>query len=382
MKFLFPFAIVLCFLQSCSTYYFTTPQPSGGEKLAEIPENLRGTWNCGYDSSGERKCDDQKGYVITANEINIKDKNTITWKIGQDVELLKLNDFFVLNLIEKDKMYDSKGKQAESPLYSALVLSESEGAITIWNVDQPWDAKSARKFRKAEPISDKMEMDTMNDESHFILNFSLNKSALEKISLIKPLLILGTDSTMISGDDIEWEVDYNCGEVMLDDKSSERKYYRLENKLYRMVEKQTKIERKQNVLVYNNQFAEVFGDAQKGYMLVVTQDYYSDTSQYKHELFSLGGQSNEGRKYEVYKLIEFDKEVVPVYYDQLLFFDPMNVIPNEVAEEFIKANRISFVTFRNGNKPMEQGMIQWNHLSDEDKEILQPFIKVKYEYSW
>ena len=379
MKFLFSFAILLCLFQSCTTYYFTTPQPAGGEKLAEIPENLRGTWNCVYDSVGERICDDQKGYVITANEITIKDnKKPIIWEIGQDVELLKSDDFFVLNLINKDKMYTSKGKQVESPLYSALVLSETEGVITIWNVDRPWDVKSARKFRKAEILSDKMVIDTTSNETNLLLKFSLNVNDLELISLLKPFIMLSADSTILSGDDIEWG-DYTCGEIVFENKSDERKYYRLENKLYRMIEKQTKIERKQSVLLYNDQFAQVYGDAQKGYMLLITEDFYSDTTQYKHELFSLGGQSNEGPKYEVYQLIEFDKEVVPAQYNRDFYIDETKIIPNEIAKDLIKSNRISFVTFIEGGKPVERGVDHWNHLSEEDKEFLQQFI-VKIEY--
>ena len=382
MKFIFSFATLLCLLQSCTTYYFTTPQPAGGEKISEIPENLRGTWNCGYDSSGERKCDDEKGYVITANEIKINDNNEpINWKIGQDVELLKLDDFFVLNLIEKDKMYNSKGKQVKSQLYSALVISESDGAITIWNVDRPWDAKSARKFRNAVSISNKMEVDTMSNDSYFILNFSLNQQALSKISLLKPWMILGSDSIIINSDDIDWEMDYNCGELNFEKQSDERKYYRLENKKYRMNERLAKMERKQNVLIYNDQFIEVFGDVQKGYMLAVTEDDYSDTTQYKHELFIPEDQTKEAPKYEVYQLIEFDKEVVPAQYNRLLLIDPMMVIPNEIAQDLIKSNRISFVTFTEGGKPVERGVNHWNHLSDEDKEFLQQFIvKIEVEY--
>jgi hypothetical protein len=355
--------------------FFTSPQPAGGEKLAEIPVNLRGTWNCTYDSVGERKCLEDGGYFIGSDQIEIKEKNkTSTWKIGQEVEMLKLNDFYVLNFVQTQKMFNSKGKEVVSPLYSAMVITESEGAITTWNVNRPWDNKSARKFRKAEILSDKMVIDTTNNETNLLLNFSLDLNDLEQISFLKPFIILGSDSTILSGDDIEWG-DYNCGEISFEKKSDERKYYRLENKQYRMIEKQAKIERKQNVLFYNNQYAKVIGDAQKGYMLVITEDFYSDTSQYKHELFYLGGESNEETKYEVYQLIEFDKEVVPTQYNRRFFIDETKMIPNEIAQDLIKSNRISFVTFTEGGKPVERGVDHWNHLSDEDKEFLQQFLR-------
>jgi len=368
MKSIVIFGLLLSLLQSCTTYYFTSPQPAGGEKLAEIPENLRGTWNCMYDSVGERKCLEDGGYFIGSDQIEIKEKNqTTTWKIGQEVEMLKLNDFYVLNFVQTQKMFNSKGKQLVSPLYSAMVITEIGGNISLWNVNKPWDKRSAKKISKAEFLSDAVENDTMQSETNFLLNFSLKEPDLAKIASDKPMMFLSDDGTIISGDQIEEDA-YDC-EPNFENKSVEKVYFRLEDRKFRIQSKENKVQRKIDVLLYKEQFKTIFNDAQKGYALVVTEEFYSDSSQLKHR-FNF---SENPKKYEVYRLIEYDRDVAPLE-QEFLSINPEQFVPFETAQEFIRLNKISFVSFRLNGKPNEKGMTTWNRLSDEDKKMLQEIV--------
>ncbi len=368
MRYVIIFGLLLSLLQSCTTYYFTSPQPAGGVKLSEIPENLRGTWNCKYDSVGERKCLEDGGYFIGSDQIEIKEKNqTTTWKIGQEVEMLKLNDFYVLNFVQTKKMYSAKGKQVVSPLYSAMVITEVEGLITLWNVNKPWDKRSAKKIAKAEFISDAVENDTMLSETNFLLNFSLKEADLAKIASDKPMMLLGDEATIITGDQIEGDA-YEC-EPIFENKSVEKEYFRLEDKKIRLQLKENKVQRKIDVLTYKEQYKAIFGDAQKGYALVVTEEFYSDTSQLKHR-FNF---SENPKKYDVYRLIEYDRDLTPLE-QEILFITSEQVVPIELAQEFIRLSKISFVSFRVNGKPNEEGVTTWNHLSDEDKKMLQEFL--------
>ncbi len=367
MKYVIIFGLLLSLLQSCTTYYFTSPQPAGGVKLFEIPENLRGTWNCTYDSVGERKCLEDGGYFIGSDQIEIKEKNqTTTWKIGQEVEMLKLNDFYVLNFVQIQKMFNSKGRQVVSPLYSAMVITEVEGSIALWNVNKPWDKRSAKKIGKAELLSDAVATDTMHSETNFLLNFSLKEADLAKIASAKPMMLLSDEATIISGDQIEGDA-YDC-EPIFENKSVEKEYFRLEDKKYRIQLKENKVQRKIDVLTYKNQFKAIFGDAQKGYVLIVSQEYYSDTSQLKHP-FNF---SDNPQEFDVYRLIEYEPDIAPLE-QEILFINPEQVVPIELAQEFIRLNKISFVSFRVNGKPNEEGVTTWNHLSDEDKKMLQEF---------
>jgi hypothetical protein len=372
MKFTFIIAILLCFLQSCTTYYFTSPQPAGGEKLSEIPVNLRGRWNCIYDSLDQRKCLEDGGYFIGSNQIEIKEKNqTTTWKIGQEVEMLKLNDYYVLNFVESRKLVDSKGKQVSSPLYSSMVISEYEGAVTLWNIDGPWDKKSEKKFRRAEMLMDAAVEDSAHSSTNFLLDFSLKLTDLESQVLLKPTMILLSDSTILSGDDIEWNttVDYNCEGPNFENASDERKYYRLEDQLSRLYVKQHKIQRKQDILSYNDQFIKVFGDVEKGYVLLKTEEFFTDSSGVKHP-FNF---SEKPRKYEVYRLVEYYKNVVPIK-KEYLYIDGSQIVPNNIAQEYIQLHKISSTTFEVNGKPREEGATTWNYLSEDNKKKLIEFI--------
>jgi hypothetical protein len=129
------------------------------------------------------------------------------------------------------------------------------------------------------------------------------------------------------------------------------------------------VQRKIDVLLYKEQFKTIFNDAQKGYGLVVTEEFYSDSSQLKHR-FNF---SENPKKYEVYRLIEYDRDVAPLE-QEFLSINPEQFVPFETAQEFIRLNKISFVSFRLNGKPNEKGMTTWNRLSDEDKKMLQEIV--------
>lgn len=126
MKYLFPLIILSLLFSSCAHVYFTEPQPDGGARIYEIPEELFGEW---MDDNGGLEIDVTGIMDISLNrntDGNIIDTSYRKTELSDTMRLYKTKNLYVFNyrdgsdywelvVIQKMKNGDIKFYQTANP---------------------------------------------------------------------------------------------------------------------------------------------------------------------------------------------------------------------------------------------------------------------------
>lgn len=110
MKQILFFTITTLLITSCSHIYFTEPQPKGGERLMEFPEELRGTWKKNTSNEFETYAIyNDRFEVISVKKDSIGNptsSRTETQNLTDTFRLYKLNNFYVLNYRDSGELWE------------------------------------------------------------------------------------------------------------------------------------------------------------------------------------------------------------------------------------------------------------------------------------
>jgi len=131
MKPLILFILSILFITSCSHIYFTEPQPKGGERLLEFPEELRGTWLKTTD-------DKEVTYSIHNDRFEVLSirKDSVGNQTSSRSEIQNLTDTF--RLYQSKNFYVINYKSSSNSLWEiAVIKRKSNGDIIITENNDP-----------------------------------------------------------------------------------------------------------------------------------------------------------------------------------------------------------------------------------------------------
>lgn len=202
MKIYFSFLILFLALCSCSPYVFDSVQSGNGVELNKFPDEILGHWYCGTDSLDQRICDSTKGIRISRNYFSLDGKEKIV--LSDSIRLFKVDNFYLLNTIEKDY------SNSENTYYSLLVLKSDSAYKTIHTISEPWNVKAAKKMKKSKSV---IILDTISEFRLIpsLFDYKIELKDLELIQYQRPFLVLHGNNDLINGKDSD--LGYSCGEI-------------------------------------------------------------------------------------------------------------------------------------------------------------------------